>query len=424
MPLNAIFDQVRGRAHYLLGDNAGLPEILKLAQRYAAQIQHLADLRELGELEHAERLARRVVGSFVARVSATVSVIKKVNKKQTFTLQEVMSTASSLSLDACAKEPVVLRWIEEPGRAPRQVCSFGFQRRAFQKISADILDALLPGFEFDYLVRGKGADRAMLRIQELIEKGGYDHVVTIDITKCFRSAVAEQVEKLLPLPLRVVRHALLVGDEVPLKVVQSKEAKGEGGDPSTLGEYVPHDPDTAARQGLPQGASTSTLIMSRAVLGPLLLATGYGDRLVLYGDDVLVCAKGKGEASEIFKAIGSALQSSPVGPLTIGRSTIKSTYDKTDFLKYRLRKQPELFGGGMRISPSGQSWKRYRAKVRAKCSGTDPGAAEDRVFDYSRGWPEAYPLWEFTEDAKSLMWQTANEEFENALGVSLSSEFP
>lgn len=85
-------------------------------------------------------------------------------------------------------------WAEpkRSGKGWRPVCCFGPKRRALHTLCADLLSAKFQADEFDYQVKGRGAESASDRIVGLIEKG-FHYFVLADIENFFRSVQQQSV---------------------------------------------------------------------------------------------------------------------------------------------------------------------------------------------------------------------------------------
>jgi hypothetical protein len=207
---------------------------------------------------------------------------------------------------------------------------------------------LTPTFDFSEPGRG-GAEAAARHFNQLIQGGKGEYVLTADVLSFFRSINKEGVPALVPLPQRAVNNTLLVGDDVEVKAEPPAGVEWPiqlSTNPDKSIDKL--EADTAARQGLPQGCAASNIITSRAVLGPLLHATPFADRLVLYGDNIAVVTGNEMEAAATLEALRSELRNSPVGPLEIGRHTIDHISYYVDYCKYRHYKRGPMFGGGIR----------------------------------------------------------------------------
>lgn len=403
-----IYRSTMGRGVQLLNRPKDLGRLHVLARRHQLQLDRLLIAANSNDIIQASRITQGILRSFAARLSAVIRTTPPPIDAPLLALSTLEARAATLNLHDRMDEAVRQIAVPMLGGDARLVLDFGPDRRAGQALCADILDARLPQFDFDFLCRGRGADAAMLSLQSMIEKEGYDHVVTIDIRKCFGSANQEKVVTLLPLPHQVTRHVLLVQEGVTVKPPAAWNAEMFGL-PLSIAEPFLIEADTAARQGLPQGSSTSTLIMSRAVLGPLLDATGFAHRLVLYGDDVTVCAKGLEEARDTLKALRSALENSPAGPLTIGRHHVGPTSQVVHVVKYGFQQMPEHYGGGIRIRPCRRSYKNFAERAQLKYLDGGAATGKGRVSKYRKAWTKAFPLWKPTRESRGLLWQTAFE---------------
>ncbi|MGQ3297357.1 reverse transcriptase domain-containing protein [Reyranella sp.] len=388
--------------------DAQLKWVRKLAERHQEQLDRLASALSAGDHCRAEALTRSILRSFAGRLSAAIRSARSTPVGRYDSLEVLKVRAGLLNPYRRIDEVIRQVAVDNPGGPARLVLNFAPARRALQTLCADILDVWLPPCDFDFLRRGRGADAQMLRVKEMIEKEGYDHVVAVDIRSCFRSVNHDKLVQLLPLPHHVTRNVLLVQDGDTVE--QPPEWKEElFGFPLDIYDHITFETDTAARQGLPQGSLTSTLIMSRAVLGPLVSATGIAHRSVIYGDDITVCAKGLGQARESFKALSSALENSLAGPLTIGRHHVGPISEGVNIVKYGFRRKPAHYGGGIRIHPSKRSYDHFSARARQKFLDGDPALGKGRVSKYRKAWPASFPLWQPTPESLGLLWQTAFE---------------
>lgn len=391
--MSAVLKSTLARGEHLLLDSADRLRLREYARSYQRHLDQLERAHVRGDVRSAENLTRAILRSHSARVCALVRTMRLSKAKpppapptRPFTMRRLDVLAATLSPYRSIPEAVrVLPKTKDDGSV-RYVTSFGLRRKALQRICADILDLRLPSFDFDFLRKGRGADAAMLRIAQLIEEGGYEYVVTIDIKNCFRSAMKDRVAAVLPLPETVTNNVLLIQDEVELEMGQPTTQPGAL---SSMGDNTTSRPDEAARQGIPMGSSASTQIMSRAVLGPLLATTAFASRVVLYGDDVGIVARDEAEAEAIYEALHSLLQRSPVGPLSIGRSDIQCVRRKVNFVKYAVKRRPAIFGGGLRITPSFRSYWRFEERSWRKFQ----KSGEAQVDLYRQHWTRSFPLW-------------------------------
>lgn len=215
---------------------------------------------------------------------------------------------------------------------------------------------------------------------------------------------------------------LLVQDDVEVWPAK-QEVTGEPDNlfPSKLNSSQPTPADTGARKGLPTGSKTSTMILSRSILCPLIDASPYRDRAVLHGDDVAIAAKGEEEAKDTLHNLRSIFENSPVGPLTVGRHAIRHITERINFAKYGLRQDSYRPGSALEACPSARSYDRFLARAeekyldkRASTPTRNAGTPKGRVSTYRKRWPKAFPLWSPTKESLGLLWQSAFDARQNA----------
>jgi hypothetical protein len=395
MSIKVARQTITSAARFLKGADE-LARVEKFANHYQSLLKRLQKAVEKNDNKYADHLTHRILRSHAAKVSAVIRATKRKPGEPPLALKDIEARAAALNPFKPVPEPVHARFKPKLGADRwRMVLSFGLQRRALQTLCADIIRVRLPAHGFDYLEKGKkGAEGAVLRVKTLIEGGGYEHLLTVDIRNCFGSVDQKGVAKLLPLPEPVVNYVLLVQDhdivkaELPAGTV---EEDGEFISPVLMALYL--QADTAARQGLPQGSSASNLIMSRAVLGPLLSATPFVDRLTLYGDDICVATHSEDEAEAILKTLSSLLEGSPAGPLSIGHHHVHKLVRFANYCKYKLKRMPWFYGGKVRFVPSPKCYMRFEQRVRDLCRDLPSQSWKDRADEYAHRWIKAFPLW-------------------------------
>jgi len=375
-------------------------------------LEQLARVQKAGKKKKIKHLVSKILNSPAAKLSALVRTIYYDHGASPYTLTELRKRARALFPYARIDEPVKLHFKVKDSGELRPVLSFGRQRRALQTLCADILHVLLPAYSFDFMEKGNGgADGAAEHLGSIIKEGNYDFVLTADIRNCFRSVNKAGIAQLLPLPAPVTNNVLLVPDDTTIR----KEPHKEGGVPARdLLHPSAHKADTAARQGIPQGSSVSNLIMSRAVLGPLLNASPFAKRVVLYGDDIAIPTKSEEEAEDIYQALRSLLENTgPGGPLTIGYHRTRCADDYVEFCKYKLKRAPKIFGADIRYSPSNRGLQRFDQNVMRIYLKASEGEEQVSVAKYVAAWKKAYSLWhpnEIAEDAIAMATDMAMHE--------------
>jgi RNA-directed DNA polymerase len=373
-------------------------------------LEQLARSVKAGKKKKIKHLFSKILNSSAAKLSALVRTIYYDPDAPQYTLMELLRRARSLFAYAPIDEAVSLGFKEKHSGELRPVINFGWKRRALQQLCADILKVLLPAYSFDFMEKGNGgADGAAEYLGAIIKEGNYDFVITVDIKNCFRSVNQTKVAQLMPWKVPVTHNVVLIADDVTMR----KELP-PGGElalhPTVL------EADIAARQGIPQGSLVSPLIMSRAVLGPLLNATPFAARVVLHGDDIAVPAKTEEEAKAIYNTLRSLLENEcPAGPLPIGFHKIWCVNEYVNFCKYKLRRTPKIFGAEIRYCPSTRSFNRYERNVVKIYLQAPDGEEEQHVAQYSEAWKKAFgPLWQPNELAEDMLAVTTMNAMSDA----------
>jgi hypothetical protein len=355
------------------------------ASRYQSQLDRFGLVAAGGSWPAARMIAQRILRSHRAKVSGVVRTMRP-PEGEGLRLSDVRRLTSAMTAHVLAAEQVRLSVKPKLGGGTRPIMIFGPHRRAMQKVCADLISAALAPAPFDYLRPARGVHQMTLDIVAEIERGNHTCVVTADVRNCFGSVRKEGVETLLPLPRWATQNVMLIDEHTNLQRV-------------TNHTLVDVPPDDAARQGLPQGASTSGLVLSRAILGPLLSTAPFADRLFLYGDNMAVPAKDRSEAEAISEALRSLFRNSPAGPLTIGEQAIQNVDEKVHLVMYALKRSRRFGARRLRVMPSQRSYERYSLKVSDLAA---KGAPETSIVDYTRRWVAAHRLWE--PNALSLLY--------------------
>jgi hypothetical protein len=411
--MNNAFNATMDSGHAL---PLGADELLCLrefAKAYQRRLDRLERAYGKGDKKAADHETREILKSFGAKVCVAVRSIKLPPDEVAPSFAEIKKRAETLNPFRPIAEPVIT-WLEPKASSGyRQLVSFQCKRRALQLMCADILSVAYPAAPFDFSARGKGGVKAAtLVLHKLIEEGGYQYVVTADIKDCFASAITKKVGELLPLPEKVVNNVLLIQDDVTV-VVKPDQGKWTGLlFPNHLPAVAAIATYEAARRGVPQGSSASGIIMYRAVLGRLLSTLPFADRIVLVGDDVAIPVKDEPEGEAVLEALKSLYASSPVGLLTIGRSSISHIKHGFDFVSYRttLKQRWKVNPDGLtewylHVRPTLRAYEKFEAKairVFHAHGGGLPGWKQ--LILYMKRWMASFPLWKPTYLSKCYLW--------------------
>jgi hypothetical protein len=218
--MDSIYSSAMAHGTRLLASPSERAEYKKMALRHKNRLHQLCKAIAHNDEERVEHLISVILGSDASRVLAVARTIKWKPSYTPISLPYLKAQAAALNLYAPMAEPVRRLDAEKSSNRSRWVLDFGQLRRAGQIICADLLNVLLPAYEFDYLAKGKGADRATLRLKEIIETGKYEWVGVFDLTAAFGTVNKEKLAALLPLPAPVVNNVLLVKDDVVVELTE------------------------------------------------------------------------------------------------------------------------------------------------------------------------------------------------------------
>jgi hypothetical protein len=380
-------------------------EFNNIAKSYRNGLQKVAKAAAAGDQQALALQMDRFLRSGYAKMVGVAAAAQKYAKKHPdaprLTLAEMKQFAGHLDPFKPLAEAVTFFPEPKNDKELRPVFKFGRQRRALFEMCWDALAACTPKFPFDYLEPGRGGMPAAVRqIVQLLQGGKYGYIVKTDVTNCYGSVEQEAVIQSLPLPTEVTKNVILIGENTHIKAPEEvRKLIQEYKYPNTF-----HN--TAARQGLPQGALTSSLVMSRYIHGPLLATTSFVDRLVNYADDVWVTAIDQPEAQDIRQCLLSRYETCPVGALSV-RDMIIPTRQFVSVGHYGVRCVAPDLGGGVRISASHKHWEKLKDMIHRMCP-TESDAAFCTFMECARSraeeWRKAFPL--CTHD------EAADEHFE------------
>ncbi|WP_428667628.1 reverse transcriptase domain-containing protein [Reyranella sp.] len=377
----------------------GLPheeaqKLKEYAEQAATWIKQLRSAAAKGDGKKVRSLAKAALRSYAFKVCGVMR--DGLQGLKPVTLLAVEERAAALNPFRPIKEAVMARLRQKHDGNWRITLDFNWKRRALINVAACVLDTILPRFDFDYLESGKGRDNAITYLKLMIDSEDYQYVVTADIKNCFGSAIKKMVANLLPIPAPVTRHVLLIENGVEVEVRPHRTAPA-----LSLNAGAVPVTDEAARLGLPQGSAASSLIMRRAVLGPVLAQLPFAADLVLYQDDVAVAVKTKGEANAVLEALKTTLSSTPAGPLAIGQSDIRHIEAGFVFLGYRVVRKPPKHGGHLHVHPAAKSYARAEEEAHRRYVKAGGGRSGNKaIISYWRkDWRPAWPLWKSTPRA-------------------------
>jgi RNA-directed DNA polymerase len=163
-------------------------EVAKHACRYEHLLRGLAAAECAGNRRKAREMQDLILRSYSAKL---VCLARSMQPGNSFTGDSIKQIAASLDPRKDCGEKIAIRAYPKLSGGWRPICAFGPKRQALHYLVLDILDVRFPPDEFNYLVKGRGAERASDRVVELFEQQELSFFVTADITECFRSVQHE-----------------------------------------------------------------------------------------------------------------------------------------------------------------------------------------------------------------------------------------
>lgn len=268
----------------------------------------------------------------------------------------------------------------------RQLCSYGLVRKARGWIVGRILEILFPCHPSNFLSPGRGLQVLCDHIKKSAwgNKKFNSRFIIFDVKDFYPSVRQNQeVVELLGLPEYLVRNDIFTSPTAPIALCGS----------------LPHGVSKelfigAARQGLPQGKATSSLVAG-ILYGRLLEQIAPAHRFFYYGDDGgIVCDEIDGETIAI--ALRAGLQAHPFGPFQPKHCGIFGFEKGFNFAGYHY--QITSFKDRIRISPSLQSFKKLEGKIANIILTFPPAVWNEEIDRYVKHWLKAFPRWKETKN--------------------------
>jgi RNA-directed DNA polymerase len=374
-------------------------EIAGHAKKYTYLLTDLKKAAAVGNKRRLREIQNRIFKSFPAKL---VCLVRSLNDEHGLSIEAVRSAAANLDpWSDCGEKVVVWAKPKSTTFGWRPICSFGPKRQTLHRLVVDVLRARFGQDEINYLERGRGAECASDRIIELYETQDYSDFVVSDITNFYRSVKVGKVNELIGLPEAIVTHCILIAPTVHLSIV--------GGLPP---DCTLQTLDGAAREGIPQGSRASQVVAA-IILGPELRSVTSAERVILLGDDIVLAAENKKDATALKKVLIETLESHPAGPFRIKHCDINTLQDGFNFLQYRHRRDP--FTGHARRHPSTRSYARYRRRVTATFVKYNFIKAFKLTARYRRLWMKSFRRWKWICLSKLALWQMTGEAIEEGI---------
>ena len=255
-----------------------------------------------------------------------------------------------------AYRPSAIRRVVIPKPGSREGRPLGIPTVRDRVVQGAVRQVLEPIFEkgfadCSYGFRpGRGCKDALRRVDSLL-KGGYTHVVDIDIKGYFDAIDHLRLMDLL---------AGKVADGTVLALVNQFLKAGIF---SELGEWEPES-------GVPQGAVLSPLL-SNVYLDPLdHLMVAKGFRMIRYADDMVVLCRSSAEAEEALSAVRRWCESAKLELHPEKTAVVDVRVGGFDFLGYHFRESKGRVVRWPRKRSLGKLRDAIRAKTKRKRSDT------------------------------------------------------
>lgn len=363
--------------------------------------QHALDLRRLkrlvqaGKRRAAFRLQDHILHSQSGRLCAFIDqhVGKaKSGKIRPLTVQQLDARLASVRPDRRIFGSVVVMSRNKANGDKRVIMSPDWKFRTAQQLVSRTLPCWNVQNDFDHNAPGRGTHTAVQEVTRLVEDEGVTSFVLFDIKNFFSSVRPSHLKGRLPLPDRVMKHAVYFNRRAIL--VHSNKL-----------DMIEVE---AARQCLPAGARLSGMIAS-SLLGWILHDLSGAKGLVTFVDDGLIGACDPAGANNLAEALKSRLSQQPGGPLYLKHVSVVDAYKGFSFLGYWIRMHSGADTGTDKVvvRPNHEAkvkMKRNllrRLRVLGKSAGYD--ALVEAAHTYRANWLSSFPLWEPSdEDLYSL----------------------
>lgn len=321
----------------------------KIAEKHEASLRkrlrraHTKNARKL-----ADELTREYLSSFDCRLIATREAIQRMPVKNRPCRAKIPEIAMTADPWIGTDETVRVSFKPKASNPSefRPIMDFGPVNRTLQALVHSVLAARSDLLDCQFALKGQPAAIGMAS-KALVS--GQEYAIEIDIRNCYPSFKGEAVPGLLPLPKEVTRRVILSRylnlslNEGNLKDMFAT-SKDDGEPP--LDEVFP-DKLAEARQGIPQGASTSPLSVE-IMLAPVLKQLLPWVTVVNYADNILVMGGDENDVASTVDILRGALKAHPAGPFLAKKPKCYRPGDPIQFLGCELRKE----SAGVHIAPS------------------------------------------------------------------------
>jgi len=305
------------------------------------------------------------------------------------------------------KEKIAHTQIEKLGGGYRDIWSFGRVRYAQQVALAWIIEALAPTNPYDFSLPGRGGIHGAAKAIGLALEQGHRFVVTADGKNAFPSVKKEHLALVCSLHEQLTDYVcfpvlpfnpdalVVLSPNVSISLSLLDESNTEA---------------KAAPCQLPQGAAHSSLVLS-ALTGGCLSQLKGNIVIIVYADNIAICAHTREEAQNAMETLRKALGSLSAGPLLLHDIQLRDgwlhdgkfleagkppVYGAVEFCGYRISR--DQYDGDIRYRPSRKSFAAFRRKLRHEIF--KPWMTDDEMFEAGmksgQAWRRGFPLWNDT----------------------------
>lgn len=372
--------------------SAPCPEKLK-----AHEQELLNDLRQAhlqGKHKRTAYLQRQYLNSFAARYVAVEAAYMSLKENQRPPKSSLMEIAEELSAFRGTDEKVEVYWKPKKSNPHefRAIMKFGIRNRALQYLVGACLKAQANFHPMQFAINC-GRQAAVKQAVQFMQDG-YNYVSEMDIANCFPSFDGEKLSKVLPLPKEVIEHVIL-STHLNLYPIDIDNTVQSWGSLEDMFIYY-SEALTEAQRGIAQGSATSSVVAEILLSSVFAQLPNFG-AVLSYADNFLLLTQSSAEAVSMRKALSSALQAHPAGPLNLKTPKIYKQGQAVEFLGYKIT----MGKTKCHIEPTHENLLRFKTKFKRKLRGFEWAAASEpppkRVVGkfkaFVTGWSNAFALW-------------------------------
>jgi hypothetical protein len=316
-------------------------------QQVNALRQALAQKDAEAEAFYVDTLLRQPQPLFLSALSANT----RMKPDQKLSHAECLALAEALDFSQPFSEPVPVRPYPKKSGGYRMIHNHGLIHRTAQGAINRVLGEYLKLRSFQFT--RKGTHAAINDARKLIGEG-YVHLARLDIKDFYANFSADALIKGLPIPKDVAEHAV-IGRHMKVCIDKGSmtRAKLNGQYASLAQDLLP-----LARQGIPAGSSTSTIVSMMAI-SRLAWSPIEGVVIINYADDFLVLAMTHAQLVVGVEALIGLVEKLPDGHFTLDLKEQGPVAKGMRFLGHRFYVKDDM----LRVAPSNASMEKIHADL-------------------------------------------------------------